>query len=465
VGSSVSSAAPISALTAAFAEQLRASDIPPAVLERAKLLMLDSIGIALASTRHDFAQPAFSAAKALGGSGPATVIGTALRLPMRDAAMANGILVHGLDYDDTHMLSVVHTSASLFPTTFAASQELGCSGAEMLAAFVLGTEMAARLGAVDGAFHKVGFHPTSVIGAFASTLAAGRLMKLSREQLTHAQGIVLSFAAGTLQFLDDGSWMKRVHPGWAATSGITAAAYARAGFTGVDLPYEGRFGLYCAYLREPAPLEKIRASLGSLGRDWLTSEVAVKPFPACHFTHACADAALSFAKQGIRAADVGHITARVPLGTVHIVCEPHEQKVKPRTAYDAQFSIPYIVAAAIVRGKFGLDELTTEALRDPVIFELASRVSHEVDPQADFPRYYSGELVLETTSGQRLVVSEPVNRGSPERPLSGDDIEAKFMDNAAAVLGPAKAKAVRDAVLNLDRSPTVDELGKALAAS
>lgn len=460
----MSPATSISLRTASFADGLRTAGIPPPVLERAKYLMLDSIGIALASTRYDFAQPTFDAARQLGGSGPATVIGTALRLPMRDAALANGILVHGLDYDDTHMSSVVHTSASLLPATLAVAQQMGCSGSDMLAAFVLGTEMAARLGAVDGGFHKVGFHPTSVIGAFASALAAGRLMALSREQLAHAQGIVLSFASGTFQFLDDGSWMKRVHPGWAAASGITAAAYAKSGFRGVDLPYEGRFGLYAAYLREPAPLDRIVALLGTLGRDWLTSEVAVKPFPACHFTHACADAALQLANQGIRPGDVGRITARVPQGVVHIVCEPREQKVKPNTAYDAQFSIPFIVAAALVRGKFGLQELEPGALRDPAILELAGRVTHEVDPGADFPRHFGGELVLETKSGQRLVVSEPVNRGSPQRPLSSDDIDAKFMDNAMPVLGAARAQGLREAVLSLDRGGSVDNLGKALTA-
>lgn len=461
----MSSRAPLSLQAAEFTEQFSASDIPRDVIERAKYLILDSIGIALASTRYDFAQPTFDAAQRLGGSGPASVIGTALRLPMRDAAMANGILVHGLDYDDTHMSSVVHTSASLFPTTFAVAQDAGRSGRDMLAAFVLGTEMAARLGAVDGGFHKVGFHPTSVVGAFASALAAGRLMNLSRAELAHAQGIVLSFAAGTFQFLDDGSWMKRVHPGWAAASGITAAAHAQSGFRGVDLPYEGRFGLYAVYLREAVPLDKIRSLLGSLGRDWLTGEVAVKPFPACHFTHACTDAALHFVKQGIRAGDVARITARVPQGVVHIVCEPHEQKIRPSTAYDAQFSIPFMVAAAIVRGKFGLQELEPAALGDRAILDLAARITHEVDPRADFPRYFGGELVLETKAGQTLTVSEPVNRGSPKRPLSSGDIEAKFMDNAAPVLGAARARALHQAVLDLDRSSSLDELGGLLAAS
>jgi 2-methylcitrate dehydratase PrpD len=463
MGSSVNPDAPLSQQAAEFAHALGIASIPGAIIERAKLLMLDSIGIALAASRYDFAQPTFTAAKKLGGSGPASVIGTALRLPIRDAALANGILVHGLDYDDTHMSSVVHTSASLLPATLAVAQEAQSSGADMLAAFIAGTELAARLGAVGGRFHKVGFHPTSVIGAFVSSLAAGRLMRLSASQLAHAQGIVLSFAAGTMQFLDDGSWMKRVHPGWAAASGITAAAYAQAGFIGVDLPYEGRFGLYATHLREPAPLEDIHALMQTLGSNWLTGEVAVKPFPACHFTHACADAALTLVGQGIRPSDVSQIIARVPQAVIPIVCEPHAQKVRPNTAYDAQFSIPYIVAASLVRGKFGLSELGPEALRDPAILSLAERVTHEVDAGAEFPRYFGGELVLQTHSGRRLVVSEPVNRGSSERPLSSDDIAKKFVDNAESVISREQARQIQDSVLSLDQTASLDRLTRALS--
>ena len=174
---------------AQFAGAFSTERIPAAVTARAKHLILDAVGIALASTTYDFAHRAMTAIAGLAGSGDAAVIGLPSRLPLRDAALINGILVHGLDFDDTHSGGVIHATASVLPTVLAVGARQRASGREMLAAYVLGVEVAARLGAVaKGAFHQVGFHPTGLIGAFACTLAAGRLMGLGEKQLVMAQG-------------------------------------------------------------------------------------------------------------------------------------------------------------------------------------------------------------------------------------------------------------------------------------
>jgi len=433
------------------------------VRERAKSLLIDGLGVAIASTNYDFAAPTLQAVSAMAGDGSSPVIGSTRRLPMRDAAFVNGILVHGIDYDDTHMGSVTHTTASLLPTTLAVAIHQGSSGGDMLAAFILGTEVAARIGAVQGGFHQTGFHPTGVIGAFAAAVAAGRLLRLDEEALVHAQGIVLSFASGTFQFLEDGSWTKRLHPGWAASAGITAAYLASTGFRGVDLPYEGRFGLYATHMETPAPLSEIGLGLSSLGSEWETEKVAVKPFPACHFTHACADAAIRLYEQGVSAGRAARVVARVPAGVVNIVCEPREIKLRPKTAYDAQFSIPYIVATALLRGRFGLAELADDALRDPEVLALAERVFHEVDVDAEFPRYYSGEVVVENPDGTVARASERINRGSAERPLSAEDIAGKFAENTSDVIGAERAARILDAVMGLDHAPATFELAALLA--
>src|SRR5471032_2022931 len=256
----------IATTLAEFVTHLRLNEVPPAVLLRAKHLMLDAIGCGLAARRDAFAQHFSDAAFALAADAPgkAGVVGYARRLPVRDAAMLNGVLLHGLDYDDTHMAGVLHLSVSVLPTLLALSGQSGLSGADLLAAYVAAVEAGARLASVSsGGLHAQGFHPTGVIGAFACTLAAGRVMGLSAAQLVHAQGAALSFASGSLQFIEDGAWTKRIHPGWAAQSGIVAATFAAHGVQAPQAPYTGRYGLYRSYLDENARRSGHHAGDGS----------------------------------------------------------------------------------------------------------------------------------------------------------------------------------------------------------
>jgi len=220
------------------------------VRERAKHLMLDATGIAYASGSYDFAHKTLTAIAGLGGDGQVPVIGLPQRLSPRDAALVNGVLAHGLDFDDTHTGGIIHSTASMWPAVMSTAFMRAKSGADLVTAYVAGVEAATRLGAVgSGHFHQVGFHPTGMIGVFGCTLAAGTLMGLSPQALTMAQGIALSMAAGSLEFLEDGAWTKRMHAGWAAQSGITAAALGREGFVGPTRAYEGRFGVFNSYLQ------------------------------------------------------------------------------------------------------------------------------------------------------------------------------------------------------------------------
>src|SRR5262245_62147808 len=268
-----------------------------------------------------------------------------------------------------------------------------------------------------------------------------------------AQGIALSMASGSLEFLEDGAWTKRMHPGWAAQSGITAAALARGGFIGPARTYEGRFGLFNIHLQDGIAAERWERATAGLGTTWETSAIAVKPLPACHFTHACADASMQLAKQhryGID--DIVRIKALVPGEVVKTVCEPLPNKRRPANAYDAQFSIPYLVAASLLRGRFTLNELEPDALNDETILSLCDRVDYEVDSRSTFPRHYTGEVQISLTDGRVLVHREAVNRGCADRPLSNADIVEKFIDTACRSLSAGAAAAVRDAVLTLDRA-------------
>ena len=244
---------PISETLAVFAHKLRLEQVPYDVRERAKHLILDAIGCALAARGETFAMTFAEATRSLStpltespGSG---VMGFDQRLPLRDACLLNAMLAHGLDFDDTHVAGIVHLTVSVFPTLLGLCGQRRADGATMLAAYIAGLEAGSRIASVaKGGFHAQGFHPTGLVGVFASTLAAGRVMGLSPSALAQAQGLALSMASGSLQFIEDGAWTKRLHPGWAAQAAITATTFAAHGVPGPTLAYEGRYGLFRLHL-------------------------------------------------------------------------------------------------------------------------------------------------------------------------------------------------------------------------
>ncbi|MDP3610902.1 MAG: MmgE/PrpD family protein [Rubrivivax sp.] len=457
----------ISDVLADFVANLQAQQIPAPVRERARHLILDAVGIAHASTHYEFAHRSLSAMSELsGGAGDTPVIGLAAKLSMRDAMLMNGILIHGLDYDDTHAAGVIHATASTFPCALGSAAQAGLDGEALLTAYVAGMEVGTRLASVaKGGFHQVGFHPTGLIGAFACTLVAGRLFGLNAAQLAMAQGIALSVGSGSMEFLQDGAWTKRMHPGWAAVAGFTAATLARNGFKGPRATYEGRFGVFNSYLGPLAKDCDLGLATAGLGEVWELDKVTVKPLPACHFTHACADAAAILRdRHSLRVADIASVRALVPAEVVKTVCEPVATKKRPQNSYDAQFSIPYTVATALAKGSFGLAELDDAALRDEQVLALAAKVEYEVDPDSPFPTYYSGEVVVTLNDGRELRHREHINRGAAERPISNADVERKFFENMQLVTSTARATQVRDLVLAIGRVSAAVDVQRGLAA-
>ena len=442
----------LSTQLAAFATGFTLDAVPGEVRERAKHLMLDALGIGLASTQWDFSRTTLAGLRELAGAGgDVPVIGCGQNLPLRDAVVMNALLIHGLDYDDTHPAGVIHATTSVLPAALGLATRLASSGRDLLTAYVLGMETATRIGAAaKSGFHQVGFHPTGLVGTFGCTLAAGWLLKLGERQLVDAQGIALSLASGSLECLEDGAWTKRLHPGWAAASGITAATMGKHGFVGPGAAYEGRFGLYASHLG-PDLLAKADLAMvtAGLGRVWEVMNVAIKPVPACHFTHAFADAASILSKDW-NGAPIKRIVARVPTGAMKAVCEPIEKKLRPANAYDAQFSVPYSVATGLRFGRFTLDALEPAAYQNAETLAIAALVECQSDPDADFPRYFGGEVIVELADGRTLRHHEPINRGAAGRAISNADIVDKYHDNAARAVDRAHADRIRAAVLGIE---------------
>lgn len=446
---------------AQFAADLQFGDIPADVIDRAKMLILDALGVGLASNAYDYAGRAVAGAVALGESGPCSLIGRSERLPVRDAALANGILIHGLDFDDTHLTSIVHPTAACLPCALTFSESLKASGQSLLTAYAAGMEAAIRIGgAVKGGFHHVGFHATGVVSHFSSSIVAAKLLGLPAERIVAAQGIAASTAAGIQVFLEEGAWTKRFHPGWAAVAGITAARLSEHGFIGPSRPYEGKFGLFQTHLHDHAKDVDLTWMTSGLGEYWHLADTAIKPYPVCHFIHGCADAAIELHRE-LRPEDIAEVEAFLPKDTLHIIAEPADLKERPTTDYEAKFSAQFVVATCLIKGRFGLPELQADALADPTVRALALKVRCAADPDSAFPKYFSGGVRVTTRDGRQLMRHVKVNSGAGERSLPWEGVIAKFMASASLAVPASKAEEIRDAVLRLD-AISAEELAAAL---
>lgn len=454
----------ISRQLAQFAAELEYATLPEKIRDCAKLHILDVIGTALAATHFDFGKHALAGLLGIADGGSGSVIGMGVKLPLRDAVLMNGILAHGLDYDDTHPGAIVHPTSSTFPCALGVGEHLDAGGRDLITAYVLGVDVATRIGlAARGLLHAQGFHTTGIAGHFACAVVAGKLFGLSTQQMMMAQGLAGSTTAAMSEHRADGAWNKRMHPGWAGVGGITAAALARGGFIGTRKIYEGADGLFRSHTGSRLAEVDIAAMTRDLGATWLIDEVAVKPYPICHLLHACADAALALRdRHQLKPADIISVRALLHPETFHYVAEPADMRRRPVSDYMAKFSVQFVVATCLVRGRFGFAELEPDALNDPAILGLAQRVSHDTDPDSLFPRYFSGGVVVTLRDGRELVHMEKINRGAGERALSSEEIIAKFMDNAELVVSRPRARQICEFVLEL-HNHSARELGRLLA--
>ena len=450
---------------ARFAAGLSYEDIPGQVIEKAKRHLLDALGIGLAATREPYADAVTKTARDWGGTPQASVWRYGDKLPVAHTAMVNGSYVHGLDFDDTHTDSITHMSACVVPTALAAGEAVGASGRDILAAMVAGYEIIARIGgAVPGKFHAEGYHATPICGAFGAAAIMGRLMNHSPEAIANAFGVCGSQAAGIQEFLDDGSWVKRFHPGWASHAGVTAAQMAGHGFMGPRKVLEGRFGLYATHLSDPSYDAEILS--GGLGERWETLRISFKPYPCCHFNHAAMDAAKNLVHEaGISIDEIDEIETITPEPILHIVCEPIEHKRKPNTQYAALFSLPFCLAVNVVKGRATLDDFDEEHLGDAEVLELAGKVRCSGMDSDRFPKYLHGGVKMTLKDGRVLERDEPVNWGNPENPMEWADVEAKFRGNARRVLPESKVDSAVEAVLGFEAAPDAGALMSACRAA
>lgn len=367
------------------------------------------------------------------GDGRATVLPTGERVAPDRAALLNGTYAHSLDFDDTHRSSSSHPAAPVIAAAMAAAEATNSSASELTTAIAVGYDVACRMGEAvnpDGHYGR-GFHITATCGTFGATAAAGRLWGVSVEELTSAFGINGSQVAGSLQFLENGAWNKRLHPGLAASRAIEAVSLAASGFRGSEKPIEGTHGFFAGYTDDPIPsiLDDIQTGDAVL-------ETALKPYPCCRYMHAAIDALIELATtHDIDPATVTAVSVDLPAAGVTLTGDPIDRKQRPQNFVDCQFSMPFAAALALSGRDVGLAAFreAQSTLDSPSRKELMDTVSVTTTDRtrSRFPEVWAAGVTIETETDSYERFTEYA-RGEPENPLTWDETVAKFEELATA---------------------------------
>lgn len=429
-----------------------ASRIPTSAVRATQLCMKDTIGVALAGAAFGVGTAGMRVALETAGVGEAAVWGAGTGAGRVDAALANGMLTHALDFDDTHPAAIMHASAVNIPVALAVGEAIKAPASDILSAAVLGYEISARLGRLGaGPFQDHGFQSTAVLGVFASTFIAARLLNVPPRIARDAMGIAGSMASGLMEYLSDATDVKQLHPGWAAQAGVRAVQLARAGLTGPATVLEGRFGVFKVYAGldiDPA------AALAFDGSRFEVEEMAPKPYPACLCVHPVVQAALELRAKGVFAKPdaVGEIHCEVPQWYIDLVFEPAAQKAVARNAYEGRFSAPFCIARTVLDGKLGVQSFLPDRIADRA-------VARHFD---EFPETFPALMRVCMKDGSAHEALVRHNLGSAKNPMGASGVNAKFRDNVTFAISASAADRLDAAIEALAPDKPIEGLWHAL---
>jgi 2-methylcitrate dehydratase PrpD len=435
-------------------------DLPAAVIEDAKLAILDWFGSALAGALEPPARIARTVVRTLGASDDATLF-PGEHSSAAGAALANGVASHILEFDDVHKGSTLHAAAPILPAAFAIAERERASGRALLLAAVLGYEAAFRVGEAVNPSHYYYWHPTGTAATFGAAAAAGSLLGLDGDRMRDALGSAGTQAAGLWEFNADGAMSKHLPPGKAAMNGILAADLAQAGFTGASRILEGERGFFRATSTDH-DAGKITDGLGSC---WKISENCYKLHSCCGHTHTAIDTAIDLRHE--RDWHDGDAVRQIAAIEIALYGPGYEivRRLNPRTTYQAKFSVAYCVAAALAEGRAGLEQFAPErfgpdGVVEPAIAALLDRTTVRIDPEltARYPERWPARVTIRCTDGTTISGEADYPRGNPENPVPFATLEAKFRDLVTPRYDAALADRVVAAVRDLDDCPDVRAL-------
>ncbi len=442
---------------AEFVINTRERDVPSDVLDGARDALVDTLGCALAGSLDEGSEIAQRWVIETGARAQAIVLGTQLATSPAEAAFANGLASHALDFDDSLTTLRGHPTAPMLGAGLAVGEAANASGNALLAAMAIGLEVGGKIGPALGAGHYMkGWHSTATVGAFSATAVAARLWGLSVEQLQTAWGIAASEASGLIR--NFGTMTKPFHAGHAARSAVMAAWMAKNGFTADTQIFDGKNNFFSTYAGADAvPLE---STLKHLGKPWemQTPGIYVKSFPCCYCNHRPAGGMFELIKQhNIKKEEVTKVRIGFLPGadTPLIHFDPH-------TGLEGKFSMEYNAAAVLLDGKLTMETFTDAMVQRPAIRELMPKVERLYIPHE---KTFSGttgynDIEIETTRGTFKLHIDRVP-GSPAWPMTPADREEKFLDCAGRVLGSAGAKKLFETAERCAQLATIHELTRA----
>ena len=408
-----------------WSKNLKVKDIPEKTKLTLQFLLKDICGIILSARNEDYVKSLVETYK---GSGNSISLGHSERFDLFSSAIIAGTAAHGEDFDDTFEGNPMHVGATMIPAMLSAAQKFNLDGDQILKGLAVGSELICRLALVaPTAMHKQSFHPTAVCGTFGVAAGLSSVLDLSEKQMVSALGVAGSFTSGIIEYLAEGSWTKRVHPGWSANSGMNATLIAKSGFYGPRTVFEGKHGFFEAFALKEIERDYSHLTNG-LGKRWENQNLAFKPFACGTMAQPFVDCAIKIRKKIKNLNEISSITAKVGEGTVHRLWEPLKEKRQPSTPYSAKFSVPYCVAVGFIRGDAGLNEFNEQSINDKEILSLASKVNYEIDPNNEYPKNYTGTLICKTSDSE-FSEHQPCFRGGIREPLTKDDIDKKYNAN------------------------------------
>ncbi|KAK5633302.1 hypothetical protein RRF57_009016 [Xylaria bambusicola] len=422
------------------------------LLDQLKDYLTDNIGISAgAAAICDSTEPFLRAVIALGGkTGQSTVFTKGNVFSLQYAGLLNAALAHSFDFDDTHASSILHPGATTIPAALAQAEALNSDGKTLLLGIAVGYEITCRIGrAYNYGGYTRGFHNTTTAGIFGAVAAISKIKGLSLDQVKNAFGLAESKAAGSMQFLDNGSWNKRLHPGFAVHDAFVAVALAEAGVVGATRPIEGKYGALHSY----SATSTTAGLTDNLGSEWIFRETAIKPFPACRMTHSAIEAVSNVAKEA-EGKTVEHITVALSTSCYQIVGPPDANRIHPRTIVDGQFSMYYQVAIACLHGMdIGWAMYDKSQMESPEVAALCDKVEVVIqDDVADL----AVRLTVKWTDGTATEASQVFPLGEQEHPFVKERVRGKFLRMVAPAYDRHTAQAILATIEEIDRRSTRD---------
>jgi len=441
-------------MLARFVAETTFADLPGRLVENLKITVLDTFGAALVGTRQPWAQRIVAVGRALGGAPEASVIHEGWRTDIARAAFANGVLIGAFECEP---LTGSHASGTVLPAALAVCELERLAGVELLTALAVGFEVSARIARTAVGLETVrGFHNPGTQGPFGAAAAVGKLYGFDAERLTDALGIAGSSSAGLLEFAWSGGDTKRLHLGRAAQLGLEAALLARAGVRGPATVLEGRSGYFTAFSTPP----KLDRLVDGLGVEWAIEPPSLKSY-ATHVTQQAVVQAIQELKRDHPLAPRA-ITRVVITGAPRIMEERHAGR-EPEDVLGGQYSLPFTTAVALTRDMADPLVYDLEAVRDPIVRDLARRIELVPDAGAahETPGFWPAEIVVEC-GGRRHAVRTRPHKGSPANPFTWEEAAEKFRRYAASILDPSRVEAIVGAVDGLERTPDLSGLVRIL---